>query len=98
MFVVIAKLKVKPDLREPFVELLTNHVRLSRAEGRCLTFDVCNSTESDLEFLYYEDYPSEALFDDHINSKRVQEHLHRSAEMLDGDVWFAKWNRISDGW
>jgi quinol monooxygenase YgiN len=98
MFVVTAKLQVKPEAREQFVQLLSSHVRQSRGEGRCATFDVCNSADSDLVFLYHEEYPNPELFEQHINSERVQTHLRRTSGMIDGDVWFAKWIRISDAW
>jgi quinol monooxygenase YgiN len=98
MFVVVAMLKIKPEALAEFSDRLKQHVRLSMNEGRCRAFHVHQSTQDNHEFLYYEEYENKAAFDAHIDSSRVREHVDGTSSMIDGEIWFAQWNRVSDDW
>lgn len=98
MFVVAAKLKIKSANVSEFMSRLRQHVKLSLEEGRCVNFDVHQSMSDDQELLYYEVYNTKGDFDEHINSSRVKTHISNTSSMIDGDIWFAEWSRISDEW
>ena len=98
MHIVVARLKVKPEYFKEFMERLEKHVSASRNEGRCMKFNVNAAVDDQMELLYYEEYPSAEAFDQHIGSPRVSKHLSETASMIDGEVWFKRWNSIDDNW
>ena len=98
MFVVTAILTVQPDRLEEFLERLRIHVVLTLKEGRCRNFNISESTENPCRLFYHEEFDRKELFEEHANSARVKKHIESTSAMLDGDVWFAKWNRVSNGW
>lgn len=98
MLIVTATLTVKRDHLDEFMARLRNHVRLSLQEGRCRNFTISQSAENPCSLFYYEEYDSKALFEEHLASRRVKQHIEGTSSMIDGTIWFADWNRISDSW
>lgn len=73
-----------PDADIPLVEEhLPTHIKLSRAEGGCISFNVYADPENSNRFLVEEEFTTQAAFDDHqIRAKqsewgRVTAHLNR---------------------
>jgi len=98
MHVAVARLKVKPEHVAEFMERLRAHVSASRAEKRCTKFEVSASVDDPTELLYCEEYPDADAFERHAASPRVGKHLAATAHMIDGEIWFKRWNSISDNW
>lgn len=96
--IVTATLTVKSSHFDDFMQRLRTHVGLSLQEGRCRSFTVSQSPQDPLSLFYLEEYDNKELFDAHLSSDRVKQHIEATSSMLDGAVWFAEWNRISDRW
>lgn len=98
MHIVTATLTVKSADFDEFMQRLRTHVGLSLQEGRCRSFTISQSPQNPLNLFYLEEYDSKDMFDAHLNSDRVKQHINSTSAMLDGTVWFAEWSRISDRW
>lgn len=98
MLLVTATLTVKPEHLSDFLSKLRSHVVISLQEGRCRKFTISQSPGNPCNLFYYEEYENKELFDEHINSARVKQHIEGTSSMVDGAVWFAEWNLISDDW
>ena len=71
-FVVTATWRAKPGQEEAVQALLKRIAAASRAEPGCLLFWTHRSTEDPLTFFLYEQYASEAAFQDHAASEHVR--------------------------
>lgn len=98
MHVAVARLKVKSEYFAEFIKRLEEHVSASRAERRCTKFEVNAAVDDRTDLLYYEQYPDAEAFERHVFSPRVERHLAETANMIDGEIWFKRWNSISGGW
>jgi quinol monooxygenase YgiN len=95
VYIVVVNLKVKAECYDEFLRRLAAHVVATRSEGRCLKFEVGADLSNKRDLVYYEEYPYEALFSEHIKSERVARHLVETAPMIDGDLKFKCWGSVS---
>ena len=62
---IIVEFEVKPEHRNGFVELMTDHARLSRAEDGCQQFDVLLPQEDPSRVLLVEAWRDQGALDVH---------------------------------
>ncbi len=82
--VVVARLDVKPEKVDQFLELAENMVKETRKEPGCMTYILyksCFTPEN--EFVFYEEYKDQKALDFHNESAYLKEFLSAIAPMLD---------------
>ena len=86
-FVVIARLKVKPEHLAEFTQRIRRHARNSvTREPGCISFEVSTDREDPHRFVLYEVYVGEADFEKHKAMPFMRKHLRETAPMMDGEV------------
>ena len=66
VFAVSVELCLKPDMREEFLEVITNSQKCSIKEPLCLQYSIAESTSDKNQFILHEEYESKAGFEAHI--------------------------------
>ncbi len=81
--VVVARLDIKPEKVDQFLELAKKMVEETRKEEGCITYILYKScfTPED-EFVFYEEYKDQKALDFHNGSAYLKEFLSATAPML----------------
>ena len=68
---IVVEFEVRPEHHSAFVELMTNHARLSRAEDGCQQFDVLVPQNDQSRVLLVEAWRDQAALDVHAKLPRM---------------------------
>ncbi len=80
---VIAKLKAKSGYEEQLYEELRNLVEPSRAEEGCINYDLHGSLDEPGTFMFYENWESRPLWEQHMESPHLNEFSGKQAELTE---------------
>ncbi len=72
---VIAKWKAKPGAEEQLYDAFRKLVPTTLAEEGCINYDLHRASDDPGTFLFYENWTSRALWEQHINAPHIQEFL-----------------------
>ncbi len=82
---VIAKLRAKPGQEEILLEACHKLIEPTRKEEGCINYDMFRSTDDPGTFMFYENWESRPLWEQHMKSP----HLTAFSSQTDGmsDLW-----------
>ncbi len=80
---VIAKLKARSGHEEQLYEELRNLVEPTRAEEGCMNYDLHRSVEEPGTFMFYENWESRPLWEQHMESLHIQEFSGKQDELAE---------------
>ena len=83
MYALVVSLRVKPELREKFLQAIEDDSICSvRDEPRCLRFDVLQDREDPDRYYFYEVYRDEAAFQAHLQTPHLARWRTAAEEVL----------------
>ena len=83
--VVVARLDIKPDAVDQFIQSAQKIVNETRKEKGCVTYMLYKSSFSpENEFIFYEEYTDQDALDYHNGSEHLSEFFAKITPMLDG--------------
>ena len=82
---IIAKLKAKSGSEEQLYEELRKLVGQTRAEEGYINYDLHRSVEDPSTFMFYENWESRPLWEQHMQSPHLQEFSGKQEELT--EVW-----------
>ena len=80
---VIAKLKAQSGSEESLYEELRNLVEPTRAEEGCINYDLHRSVEDPGLFMFYENWESRPLWEQHMESAHLSEFSGKQEELTE---------------
>jgi quinol monooxygenase YgiN len=80
---VIAKLKAKSGSEEQLYEECRKLVGPTRAEEGCINYDLHRSLEDPATFMFYENWESRPLWEQHMESPHLQEFSGKQEELAE---------------
>jgi quinol monooxygenase YgiN len=81
---VIARMRAKRGKEEELRRELLKLVAATRAEDGCINYDLHRSLKDDSEFLFHENWESEAHLKRHSESEHIRSFRARAEELLEG--------------
>lgn len=82
---VIAKLKARPGTEEQLYEACRKLVTPTQAEEGCINYDMHRSIEDPGTFMFYENWTTRPLWEQHMKSPHLNEFSAATEGMV--DVW-----------
>ena len=87
MIAMLVKVRIKPDQRQRFLEVIEHDALHSEAdEPGCLRFNVLQNAEDPNVYVFYEVYKDQAALEAHRATPHFARWMEASAECLDGPV------------
>jgi quinol monooxygenase YgiN len=91
---VVARMTAKPGMEARVREELTGLVGPTRAEDGCLNYDLHESADRPGEFLFHENWASEAHLGRHLESQHLLAWRRAASTLLAAPVAITLWKRI----
>ena len=93
---VVATIKVKPGVEERARALLRDGVAPTRLEPGCLNYDLHQSSTDPTEFLFHENWASDAALDAHLAATSPHRLALRQqlGELVDGPPRMTRWRLV----
>jgi quinol monooxygenase YgiN len=90
MVVAIGRVRTNADLRDQLVSIGQRVASASRSEPGCISYQVCQDTESDYDYVFVEEWESEDALQQHFRTPHVAEFMAaiREAIVAPPDVKF----------
>lgn len=80
---IIAKILVKAENREFVKAKLLKNIEPTRAEKGCIDYELHQDNENENLFLFFENWESRALWQDHIKSAHIAEYREATKGMVE---------------
>ncbi|MDX1672064.1 MAG: putative quinol monooxygenase [Balneolaceae bacterium] len=91
---VIARLKAKEDKRNELRSLLSGLVSLTREEPGCLSYELLENMNNELEFTFVEEWRDEQALSKHFETDHIQNAIEMFPELVDGDLRLTKYQKV----
>lgn len=91
---VIAHAVAKPGKEKELQKVLQTLVAPTRAEAGCLNYDLHQSTENPLEFVFHENWTSKTALDAHLQTRHIKEAGAAAKDLLAEPIRITLWNQI----
>jgi quinol monooxygenase YgiN len=88
---IIAKLRAKPGMESRVRETFGALRAPTHKEDGCVYYELHQSIENPLEFMFYENWTSAAHLDAHLKTPHVQAAFKVALEILDGPIEITRW-------
>lgn len=72
---IVAKILAKPEKRALVKSELLKLIDTTRSEKGCLNYDLHQDNENENLFLFYENWESKALWQDHMNNHHIADYI-----------------------
>jgi len=72
---IIANIKPKPDQIELVKRELLKLIDITRAEKGCINYDLHQDNDNPAHFLFYENWESRELWQEHMNTQHIKDYL-----------------------
>jgi quinol monooxygenase YgiN len=82
---VIAKLKAKPGAEEQLFEACRKLIAPTLVEEGCINYDMHRSVEDPSVFMFYENWTTRPLWDQHMNAPHLSEFSAATKDLV--EVW-----------
>ena len=92
---VIARIKAKADRAQRVKEELLKLLAQTRAENGCINFDMHQGATDPAQFLFHENWTSEAALKAHFETPHIKTWLKQAEELLAEPLEVTLWNRIA---
>lgn len=87
MYIVFVEARVKPEMRERFIDVITyDAVHSEQDEPGCLRFDVLEDAYEPNRFFFYEVYKDAEAVAAHRQTPHFQRFFSQLGELLEGDL------------
>jgi len=85
---VVAKIKAKTGNAEKLLQELIQLVEPSRRDAGCVNYDLHHSTEDPNLFLFYENWDSKQLWEQHMETEHLQVFKERARDLIESnELW-----------
>jgi len=91
---VVARMTAKPGMQARLQEELLHMVAETRKEEGCLNYDLHRFAEDPGQFLFYENWVSQAHLDRHAQSAHIQSFRARASEFLASPTEITLWTKL----
>ena len=91
---VIARVRAKAGYEARARDVLLGLIAPTRAEAGCINYDLHVSQDDPAQFVFYENWLSEAHLEAHANSPHLRAFRNAADEILDGAVEVTKWRML----
>lgn len=92
---VVAQVKAKPGKEDALRSALLAMVAPSRLDAGCLGYDLHESPEAPGQFMFYENWESKELLDNHLKQPHLTAFFARLPELVDGAPELTIWKKLS---
>jgi quinol monooxygenase YgiN len=92
---IIAKLRAKPGKEARVRELFSALRGPTHKESGCLYYELHQSLEDPLDFVFYENWASAEHLDAHLKTSHVRETFKEASEILDGPIEISRWAMLA---
>ncbi|NBO64255.1 MAG: antibiotic biosynthesis monooxygenase [Acidobacteria bacterium] len=92
---VIATIEVKPGGEQDFLLAVPDVVAATRAEEACINYDLHQSTTNPCQFVFYENWTSQAGLDQHLKSTHIQTFRARIGHLLARPTEIVLWKMVT---
>ena len=92
---VIARIKAKADRAQRVKEELLKLLAPTRAENGCINFDMHQGATDHAQFLFHENWSSEAALKAHFETPHIKNWLRQAESLLAEPLEVTLWNRIA---
>ena len=75
MVVAIGRVRTNAEMRDQLVSVGQRVARTSRSEPGCISYQVCQDTESEYDFVFVEEWQSEEALQQHFRTPHVAEFM-----------------------
>ena len=83
---IIARIEAKPDGVELVKSELLKMLAPTRAEAGCLNYDLHQDNDNPAVFLFYENWETRELWQDHMNSAHLQAYKEAAGDAIESVV------------
>ncbi|WP_248722531.1 putative quinol monooxygenase [Seonamhaeicola sp. ML3] len=73
---IVAKILAKPEKRALVKSELLKLIDTTRAEKGCINYDLHQDNENENLFLFYENWESKTLWQDHMNNHHITDYIN----------------------
>ncbi len=91
---VVARLRAKPGKEQQLRELLLSLVAASRKDAGCLNYDLHQSKQDPAQFIFHENWASQAHLDQHLAKPDLKAALDKAGQMVAEPPQITLWERI----
>ncbi len=88
---VVAKITAKKGKEQETKRVLESLIPPTLKEQGCINYDMHVSADDDGVFLFYENWTSYELWQDHMNSEHLKNFKARLPELVEGDIELSTW-------
>ena len=92
---VVARLTAKPGKTAALKKELLGLIGPSRKDAGCVNYDLHQSPDDKASFMFYENWKSKSLLDQHLAAPHLKKFLAKAGGLLAGRPEIILWNKIS---
>jgi quinol monooxygenase YgiN len=92
---VIARIRAKADRAQRVKEELLKLLAPTRAENGCINFDMHQGATDHTQFLFHENWTSEAALKAHFETPHIKNWLRVAEDLLAEPLEVTLWNRVA---
>ena len=92
---VIARIRAKAGRAQRVKEELLKLLAPTRAESGCINFDMHQGTTDPAQFLFHENWTSEAALKAHFETPHIENWLQQAEGLLAEPLEVTLWNRVA---
>ena len=95
MVTVVARIKAKPEMVQVVKAELLKLLAPTRVERGCINFDMHQALHDESQFLFHENWESEACLRDHLNAPHIRNWFGKSETLLAEPVDVTLWQKVA---
>ena len=80
---IVAHIKARSDKTDLVKSELEKLISITRAEPGCIQYDLHQDNDNPAHFLFYENWESRALWQDHMNAQHLKDYMSATEGAID---------------
>ena len=92
---VVARIKAKPGMEQKVKEELLKLLAPTHAESGCINFDMHQALQDEAQFLFHENWTSEADLREHLATPHISSWIAQSEVLLAEPIEITLWRRVA---
>lgn len=92
---VLAQIKAKPGREENLKQLALGLVEPTRKEAGCISYDLHVDIANKASFMFYENWESKVVLDEHIQTPHLQNFKAKAGDLLAEPLNVTIWKKLS---
>ncbi len=93
---VVATIKAAPGKEEQVKQALRKLIEPTRKEEGCLNYDLHQALDDQSVFLFYENWESKSLLDEHLQTPHLKAFMDEAEDLLAEPVDIRLWKMVSN--